>query len=88
VTQKGTNSLFLVSLRTLKWPLLKIIPPRFLLIAFNFCQPVLINRAILLSVEDVDDWTDHVGYGLIGAYILVYIGIAVCSSVLWGVTPC
>jgi ATP-binding cassette subfamily C (CFTR/MRP) protein 1 len=77
VTHKGPNSLFLVSLKTLKWPLLAVIPPRACLIAFSFCQPLLINRAIYLSVDDVTPWTTQVGYGLIGAYIIVYVGAAV-----------
>ncbi|KAL1981958.1 hypothetical protein VTN96DRAFT_1970 [Rasamsonia emersonii] len=77
VTQKGPNSLFLVSLKTLKWPLLAVIPPRACLIGLNFCQPLLMNRAVILSVDDVTPWTTHVGYGLIGAYIIVYVGSAI-----------
>jgi ATP-binding cassette, subfamily C (CFTR/MRP), member 1 len=47
------------------------------MIAFNFCQPLLMNRVIKLSTEVITDWTNNVGYGLIGAYFLVYMGIAV-----------
>jgi ATP-binding cassette subfamily C (CFTR/MRP) protein 1 len=80
VTSKSGNALFFVAVKTLKWPLLSAIPPRTCLIALTFCQPLLINRAVILSGEDVTDWTTNVGYGLIGAYILVYVGIAVCIS--------
>lgn len=80
MTQKGPNSLFLVSLKTLKWPLLAVIPPRACLIGLNFCQPLLINRAVILSVDIVTPWTTHVGYGLIGAYIIVYAGSAVSAE--------
>jgi hypothetical protein len=78
-TVKSTkpNSLFSVTLNKLKWPILAVIPPRACLIAFNFCQPFLINRAIAFSQEPNGAQTNNVGYGLIGAYIIVYIGIAV-----------
>lgn len=69
-----------MSLRALKWPLLSVVPPRACLIALNFCQPLLINRAIILSIDDVTQKSIDVGYGLIGAYVLVYIGIAVCET--------
>lgn len=75
--KKKAHSLFVVALRCFKWPLLSVVFPRLCLIAFNFCQPFLINSAINLSQEPVNDRTTNNGYGLIGAYILVYIGIAV-----------
>jgi ATP-binding cassette, subfamily C (CFTR/MRP), member 1 len=67
----------MVSLKTLIWPILAVIPPRACLVALNFTQPLLINRSVYLSVDSVTPWTTHVGYGLIGAYILVYVGSAV-----------
>lgn len=72
----------MVSLKTLIWPVLAVIPPRACLVALNFTQPLLINRSVLLSVDSVTPWTTHVGYGLIGAYILVYVGSAVRHSTL------
>jgi hypothetical protein len=66
-----------MSIKTLKWPLLKVVPPRVALSALNFCQPFLINRAITLSQQAINQTTTQIGYGLIGAYILVYVGIAV-----------
>ncbi|KAF2119372.1 P-loop containing nucleoside triphosphate hydrolase protein [Lophiotrema nucula] len=77
VTSKGSNTLFVVTLRRLKWPVLAVVPPRACLIAFNFCQPFLINRAISYSQQPVTAETKNIGYGLIGAYILVYVGIAI-----------
>ncbi|AEO64844.1 uncharacterized protein THITE_35966 [Thermothielavioides terrestris NRRL 8126] len=77
VTQKSTYSLLLTSYGVLKWPVLQSIPPRACLIALNFCQPFLINHAIKLSQEAINDETTQRGYGLIGAYLLVYVGIAV-----------
>ena len=76
---KTTHSctLLLTSLGVLKWTVLQTIPARAGLTALNFCQPFLINRAIRLSQEAIDNGTTQVGYGLIGAYFLVYVGIAV-----------
>ena len=54
-----------------------MVPPRLCLIGFNFCQPFLINRAVTFSQQAVTTETTNVGYGLIGAYILVFVGIAV-----------
>ncbi|OCL14026.1 putative multidrug resistance protein MDR [Glonium stellatum] len=76
-TKKTPNSLLLVSFRLLKWPILRVVPPRACLTALNFCQPFLINRAIKLSEEAVSQKTTNIGYGLIGAYVFVYIGIAI-----------
>ena len=70
------NSLLIVYLKELKWHLLSVIPPRLGLIAFNFAQPFLIERAIHFSQQPVTSSTTNVGYGLIGAYFLVYCGIA------------
>jgi hypothetical protein len=68
----------------LKWPILAVIPPRVCLIAFNFCQPFLIERAVKYTqeakLEPNGAQIANIGYGLIGAYILVYVGIAVCPS--------
>jgi ATP-binding cassette, subfamily C (CFTR/MRP), member 1 len=73
-------SLLQVALNTLKWPLLAVVTPRACLIALSFSQPFLINRAIKLSEEPITKDTTHIGYGMIGAYILVYTGMAVCLS--------
>ncbi|EEP79833.1 hypothetical protein UREG_04679 [Uncinocarpus reesii 1704] len=83
VTKKGPHSLLLVTMKVLKWPLLSIIIPRLCLIGFMFGQPFLINRAIKFATYPPIDGAasgenaDSVGYGLIAAYILVYVGIAV-----------
>jgi hypothetical protein len=50
------------------------------LTAFMYCQPFLVNLAVSLSLTPVDTPTTNDGYGLIGAAILVYVGIAVSRS--------
>lgn len=50
--------------------------PRLVLIAFSITQPFLIETAI----EFVDAGTkpNRYGYGLVGAFGITYLGIAVC----------
>ena len=80
VKSKSPNSLLFASFKTFKWPLLSIVFPRLCLIGCNFAQPFLISNAIDISQRPVSDQTTNIGYGLIGAYLLVYTGIAVSTS--------
>lgn len=66
-----------VTFSTFKWQVLSAVPYRIGMIAFSFCQPLLINRVIRLMTEPLNTQTTQFGYGLVGAYIIVYIGIAV-----------
>ncbi|KAJ5783587.1 ABC multidrug transporter [Penicillium psychrosexuale] len=67
--------------RTLKAPLLLPITPRLALVGFTFCQPLFIERLlIVLSGSEIDA---NVGYGLIGASILIYSGIAISYALSW-----
>ncbi len=77
---KSPNSLFLLVANTMKWHLLSAFPPRLALIGFTFCQPFLITRAIDLSQQPIDKASSNAGYGLIGAYLLVYVGIALTTG--------
>lgn len=77
VSKKSTLSLLLTSFNVLKWPIMQTIPPRAALTALLFCQPFLINHAITLSQAPITARTTQTGYGLIGAYFLVYVGMAV-----------
>jgi ATP-binding cassette, subfamily C (CFTR/MRP), member 1 len=79
VPVRSNHALFGTALKTFKWPLLSVVFPRLALIGFNFSQPFLIERAIKLSTEPVNNVTTNYGYGLIGAYILAYTGIAVSA---------
>ncbi|KAK3322938.1 P-loop containing nucleoside triphosphate hydrolase protein [Apodospora peruviana] len=80
VAKRSPYSLLVASFGVLKSPILQTIPPRACLTALIFCQPFLINRAIKLSEEAITNETTQIGYGLIGAYLLVYVGIAVCMG--------
>lgn len=60
-----------------KWSLASAILPRLCLTAFTFAQPFLIER-VIKYITDIDSANSNkVGYGLIGAYCLVYTGIGV-----------
>lgn len=80
VVHHSSNSLLWVTLKQLKWSVLAVVPPRVCLMAFNFCQPFLINRAVSYAEETTSPQTLNIGYGLIGAYVLVYVGIAISTG--------
>ena len=80
LSTKAPRSLLYLFFGRLKWRLLSVVPPRLGLIAFNFCQPFLIQRAINFSSRSKVQDSDNVGYGLIGAYFLVYSGIAITTG--------
>ncbi|KAK4247490.1 P-loop containing nucleoside triphosphate hydrolase protein [Corynascus novoguineensis] len=71
-----------VLVRTIKVPLLLPVAPRLALIGFKFCQPLFLERLLeYLSQPELLD--ANIGYGLIGASILTYGGIAISSSLSW-----
>jgi len=60
--------------------LLLVVPPRLSLIGFTYAQPFLITRAIdFLSEPDTVN-SKNIGYGLIGATGLIYLGIAISTA--------
>ncbi|KAL8774136.1 MAG: hypothetical protein Q9209_001244 [Squamulea sp. 1 TL-2023] len=77
VAKKSPRSLLMLFFKRLKWRLLAAVPPRLGLIGFKFCQPFLIERAISFNRQPVTQSSTNQGYGLIGAYFIVYCGIAV-----------
>lgn len=66
---------------TLGWSLVAVVIPRLVLLAFTICQPLVLNR-FLLFLDDRDQPVT-IGYGLIGAYGLIYIGIALSQALYW-----
>lgn len=70
-----------VLIRTLKVPLLLPIPPRLALLCFTFCQPLFLEKLLdYLSKAELDA---NVGYGFIGASLLIYSGLAISSGFYW-----
>ncbi|KAJ5098890.1 hypothetical protein N7532_005891 [Penicillium argentinense] len=80
VKSKSPNTLQLEAFKATKLPLLAAVPARACVVAFNFCQPLLLTRSLDFFSEPVNSATNNVGYGLIGAYILVYTGLAVAMG--------
>lgn len=78
-SNNGPADLKRVIFSLLKWPILVPIIPRLALLAFTFCQPLLLRR-LLDYLNNSDAETENIGYGLIGAYFVVYAGLAVRIS--------
>jgi ATP-binding cassette subfamily C (CFTR/MRP) protein 1 len=64
-------------------PLLLPIIPRLCLIGFTFCQPLLLNRTLDFLGQREQSDTPDIGNGLIGAYAIVYLGLAVSTGFYW-----
>ena len=77
MTEKSPNTLQLEALKAAKWPLLAGVPARACVVAFNFCQPLLLERSLSFFNSPVNNDSNNVGYGLIGAYIMVYCGLGI-----------
>ncbi|OHX00813.1 ABC multidrug transporter [Colletotrichum incanum] len=73
--------LIVACISTLKWHLLAVVLPRIFLLGFTICQPLILNRFLDFLQNPSEDV--NYGYGLIGAYGLVYLGISVSSSFYW-----
>lgn len=69
--------------RTLRVPLLLVVIPRLLLIAFRFSQPFMINKILDLLSQPITHASVNAGYGLIGSAALIYAGIAVSTALYW-----
>lgn len=80
----GRYELVSVMARCLPGPLAAAVIPRLFRIGFRFLQPLLISRVTRFVAEPVSELTTDQGWGLVGAYGLVYIGLAV-GELMW---PC
>ncbi|KAJ4116110.1 hypothetical protein NW768_011082 [Fusarium equiseti] len=79
-SNKGDHALMFTVFRTLKGPLLAIVFPRLCFIGFTFCQPFLISATLAWVERDSDSDDTNQGYGLIGAWFLVFVGLAVTTG--------
>lgn len=67
--------------RTLKVPLLLPVPPRLALLGFKLCQPLFLEKLLdYLSQSRLDA---NLGYGFVGASVLIYAGIAISNALSW-----
>ncbi|OQV08053.1 hypothetical protein CLAIMM_12380 [Cladophialophora immunda] len=72
-------TLFFVSAYVLRWQLLVSACPRLFLIGVKFAQPFLVQETIQY-VGNRQTQTAAVGWGLTGAYFLVYLGQAILTA--------
>lgn len=61
-------------------PFMLGILPRALQIGFTFAQPFLVDATTTWIDAPDEPYTMNQGYGLIGAFAIVYIGIAVSAT--------
>lgn len=66
--------------KTLAGPILIPAAPRVALIAFKFCQPLFINSILDYLGQSEESRRPNIGYGLIGACALIYLGIALSTA--------
>ncbi|KAB5582941.1 ABC transporter [Coniochaeta sp. 2T2.1] len=70
-------------LKTLAVPYLLPVGPRVALMGFQFCQPFLIETLLNYLSEPDRENAANIGKGLIGAAVLVYMGIAFSTAFYW-----
>ncbi|CAM1501751.1 Fc.00g037350.m01.CDS01 [Cosmosporella sp. VM-42] len=76
----GQLALMKCTLSTYRWQFVAGILPRLLFSGFNFAQPFLINAVVDFVGEPEAEHSKNVAAGLIGATILVYVGIAISTT--------
>lgn len=76
---KSHHRLIKVVFRAYGWACVSAIPPRLAYSCFNFAQPFLITATVNYIGGSSSSQPKVYGTGLIGAYILVYLGLAVGS---------
>ncbi|KUI53479.1 Canalicular multispecific organic anion transporter 1 [Cytospora mali] len=69
--------------KTLAVALLTPVGPRIALIGFTFCQPFLINSTLSYLEEPSTTRNLNIGYGLIGATIIIFTGMALSNALYW-----
>lgn len=75
--QRGPRSLKMALFRLLWRPIVIPILPRLALLGFTMCQPLLVKRLLTYLSDPSQTRDGKIGYWLIGATALVYIGMAV-----------
>ncbi|KAL3483855.1 P-loop containing nucleoside triphosphate hydrolase protein [Aspergillus germanicus] len=74
------NALLVTWFWAYRWKLLPAAIPRLFMTAFTFAQPFLVTSAIRLAALPINQDSDNHAYGLIGAYALVYVGLAISTG--------
>ncbi|KAL3426779.1 hypothetical protein PVAG01_00288 [Phlyctema vagabunda] len=81
-SQEGRKyRLIFALMKQFRWQMINPIIPRLFLVCFTFCQPLLLNRYLKFLQNPAED--KSTGYGLLGAYAVVYFGIAISTGFYW-----
>ncbi|KAI0423684.1 P-loop containing nucleoside triphosphate hydrolase protein [Xylaria sp. FL1042] len=75
--QKRKHALALATVLTFQWEVLLIVFPKLAYVALSLSQPFLIQEAVSFVQNTQTNNNNDVGYGLIGGFALVYIGLAI-----------
>ncbi|KAL9623731.1 MAG: hypothetical protein Q9160_001961 [Pyrenula sp. 1 TL-2023] len=78
--KQKSHCLFNVCAYTLMWPFIASAIPRLILIGFRYSQPFLLHRTVGYVQEQASKETSNIGWGLVGAYAIVYVGLAVFAA--------
>ncbi|KAI7970770.1 hypothetical protein EIK77_007950, partial [Talaromyces pinophilus] len=78
---KGSRRLITALFRAYRWSILSAIVPRIALIAFTLCQPFLIAATVNWIGSEITTETKGYGQSLVGAYVIVYFGMAISTAV-------
>ncbi|KAJ3569671.1 hypothetical protein NPX13_g6005 [Xylaria arbuscula] len=75
--QKRSHALAVATVLAFRWEVLLIVFPKLAYVALSLSQPFLIQEAVSFVQNKGAENSNDVGYGLIGAFALVYIGLAI-----------
>lgn len=75
--RKRKHRLLRAAFRAYRWPFLSAVLPRLALSAFSFCQPFLLTATVNYIGSPKTSDSKKYGQALVGAYVLVYLGLAV-----------
>ena len=76
-SQREHHNLATVLFHVLRRPVLMPVLPRLILIGFTFCQALLLKRLLGYLSNPAEQHDFRIGVGLVGAYAITYLGIAV-----------
>ncbi|KZF23306.1 multidrug resistance-associated protein [Xylona heveae TC161] len=77
--QNRKNALLLAVVKCLRWEIAGIVFPRLCLVGFSIAQPFLVKNVVTV-LEQTGTHSLDMGYGLIGATAIVFIGVAVSTA--------
>ncbi|KAJ5603346.1 ABC transporter integral membrane type 1 [Penicillium hordei] len=83
VKKNGAPHLIKAVFRAYGWAYVSAIPPRLAYSCFTFAQPFLITATVNYIGGPSSSEPRIYGNGLIGAYVLMYMGLAVSKAIYW-----